>query len=86
MARRRSRPGLGQRLLVQGVTVWFLWLCLDHVPHVSSAVAALGAGAAWGLLAGWRFRGRVERTLRRLIRRAFWCVGIRITFAGRGRR
>ena len=86
MAHRRRRAGPGQRLLVQAVTVWFLWRGLTHVPHVSETVAALIAGAAWGLLAGWRVRGRANRFLRRLINRVIWRMGIRISFVGRGRR
>lgn len=85
MARRRRRAGPGRALLVQAVTVWFLWLCLNAIPHVTSTVAALIAGAGWGLLAGWRFRGRIERTLRRLVRRALWYAGVEIR-GPRGRR
>jgi NhaP-type Na+/H+ or K+/H+ antiporter len=86
MTRRRNRPGPGRRLLVQAVTVWLIWLGLRHVPHVSGTAAALVAGAAWGLLAGWRFRGRLERSMRRLVRRAFWRFGVRVSFPGRRRR
>jgi putative flippase GtrA len=86
MARRRRRAGPGERLLIQAITVWFLWYVLSHVPHVTSTAAALIAGAVWGLLAGWRFRGRIERSMRRLVRRAFWRFGVRVSFPGRRRR
>lgn len=78
MSRHRRRAGPGRRLVVQAVTVWLFWVGLRHVPHVSSAVAALAVGAGWGLLAGWRFRGRIERTMRRLVRRALWYAGVEI--------
>lgn len=86
MTRRRRRTGPGRRLLVQVVTVWFLWLCLDAIPHVNSTAAALTVGAAWGMLTGWRFRGHVERTLRRLVRRALWYAGVEVRGPRRRRR
>ncbi|MGH3375957.1 MAG: hypothetical protein ACRDP6_14560 [Actinoallomurus sp.] len=85
MARRRRRAEPGRTLLIQAVTVWFLWLCLSQVPHVGKTFAALAVGLAWGLLCGWRFRGRVERTMRRLVRRALWYAGVELR-APRGRR
>lgn len=83
---RRRRPSTGRRMVVQAVTVWFLWWVLTRHLHTPDGAAWLIAGAAWGLLIGWRLRGRAHRFLRRLINRFVWRLGIRITFIGRGRR
>jgi hypothetical protein len=80
--RRASIPGL----LVHAVLLALAWTALTDVLHLGHTAAALVLGATWGLLAGWRFRGHVERTMRRLVRRAFWRFGVRVSFPGRRRR
>jgi hypothetical protein len=67
------------------IALWLLaWQGLTgplHLPHVA---AALILGAAWGLAAGFRLRGRVDRAVRRTVGRLIWRWGIRISVA-RGR-
>lgn len=82
MARRRRRAGPGTRLVILAITAWFLWYLLNRIPRLSSTAAALITGLAvgilWGLVTGWRFRGTVDRAIRRLIWRLIHRWGHRI--------
>lgn len=84
MSRRRRRM-TGRTFVAHAITAWVVWLILSHVPHVSDTAATLAAGAAFGLLAGWRLRGYVERLLRRAVWRLFRRFGLNVRLA-RGRR
>lgn len=67
--------------MAHAITAWAVWFALTHVPHITDMAATLAAGATFGLLAGWRARGAAERAMRRMVRRAFWRFGIRISLA-----
>jgi hypothetical protein len=71
--------------VAHAVIAWAVWLLLTHVPHVTDTAATLAAGATFGLLAGWRLRGYVERLVRRAVWRLFRRFGLRVSLA-RGRR
>lgn len=80
MSRRRRRSST-PAMLIQ-VALWLLaWGALTgpvHLPHVA---AALLLGATWGLAAGFRLRGRLDRAVRRAVRHIIFRYGIRITIA-----
>ena len=79
--RRRYRRASGRTLVAHAIVAWAVWLLLTHVPHVSDPAALLGAGATFGLLAGWRLRGYAERLLRRAVWRLFRRFGLRVLMA-----
>lgn len=75
----------GRLIVAHAIVAWVVWLILTHVPHVSEVAATLSAGATFGLLAGWRLRGYVERLLRRAVWRLFRRFGLNVRLS-RGRR
>lgn len=84
MSRRRHRTS-GRTLLADAAAAVLVWALVAHLLHIPGPAATLAAGATFGLLAGWRLRGRFERWLRRLVRRAFWRFGVRVSFPRRRR-
>lgn len=80
---RRSRRSVSPALLVWLALALLAWNALTgpaRLPHVAAAlILGAAAGAGWGLAAGWRFRGRVDRAIRRALGYLIWRWGVRVT-------
>lgn len=85
MSRRRRRADR-RAFLAHAAVALLVWAILARALHVPGTAATLAAGATFGLLAGWRMRGAFERWVRRLVRRAFWRFGVRVSFPRRRHR
>ena len=79
--RRRRHHSSTPAMLAQ-IALWLLaWDALTRAAHLPHVAAALLLGAAWGLAAGFRLRGRLDRAVRRTVNRLIWRWGIRISIA-----
>lgn len=71
--RHRSSPAA---MLVQ-IALWLLaWQALTGPAHLPHVAAGFILGAAWGIAAGFKLRGRLDRAVRRCMRRLIWRWGL----------
>lgn len=83
MSRRRRRGFALPGWVLWAAFSWLAWAALAHWIGLTGPATTLGLAAIWGALAGWHWRGRFERWLRRLLRRALWRFGIHVSIGRR---